>query len=557
MSAFRKPPQVDGDDQLIRIGLPLLRQEPDACPAGRALRARPLLTQQPDRSRRKPVEDFPFAPWGNLVDSVEHHGRSLAEAAAIPGNTRRCSEAHVRWAVEAAGTYLAARAREQSVRVAAGRPATRPVQKQWVGVDQLREQDGRGADRYERTAWGRQYASEDGSSREIWIPSMGSVKRDRPLPEIAAAAYVAAGGIPADLPYGERAQLPDRHGVLPQRVRVVGVGLGDGSTQVLADWDAAEARRQFGEHAKPLMSRAADGRELRPGQDCVRCEALSGCPAVPRVPGLLGAPAPFRPRKRRSVSVSDLRAYRDCPARYYLTRVLKLRDGRTENAAIRRGRAVDAWLNERHGGGTGTPCRYVPLPEALPGLSAEELPAALAMIRHHRGRCPLDGLAADETVQPQRRIAVYDADADVVVIADCDLVHTDRGGTVVRETKTAAHRFGERRELVRTYPQLALAVLLMASGALGGDPRRSRIELEVLRQDGAHLEEIDPFDAVTLDQSRRVITELAAGWAADERYTAAPARDVDCADCEARRWCTSARNPRGDGALHTPGGALR
>ncbi|MFG3031729.1 PD-(D/E)XK nuclease family protein [Streptomyces sp. NPDC048253] len=553
MSAFRKPPQVDGDDQLIRIGLPLLRQEPDSCPAGRALRARPLLTQHPERSRRKPVEDFPFAPWGDLVDSVEHRGRTLAEAATNSGSMRRCSEAHMRWAVEAAGTYLAARSREQSVRVAAGHPATRPVRKQWVGVDRLREQDGRGADRYERTAWGRQYASDDGSLREIWIPSIDSVKRDRPLPEIAAAAYVAASGVPADLPYGKRAQLSDSQSVLPQRVRVVGIGLGDGSTQVLADWTAAEAKRQFDEYAKELMSSAADGRELRPGQDCARCEALSGCPAVPRVPGLLGAPASHRPRKRRSVSVSDLRAYRDCPARYYLTRVLKLRDGRTENAAIRRGRAVDAWLNERHAAKPGTPCRRVPLPESLPGLSAEELPSAVAMIRHHRGRCPLDGLAVDETVEPQRRLAVYDPQADVVVIADCDLVHTDRGGTVVRETKTASHRFGERQELVRTYPQLALAVLLMAAGVLGGDPRRSRIELEVLREDGARLEEVDPFDALTLDQSRCVITELAAGWAADETYTADPAHDFDCAGCEARRWCTSARTSHSDGAVRTPG----
>ncbi|MER5514526.1 PD-(D/E)XK nuclease family protein [Streptomyces sp. NPDC002763] len=424
-------------------------------------------------------------------------------------------------------------------------------------MHRLREPDGRGADRYERTAWGRQYASEDGSLREIWIPSIDSVKRDRPLSEIAAAGYVAASGIPADMPYGKRAQLPDRQTELPQRVRVIGVGLGDGSSQVLADWDAAEAKRQFDEHAKDLMSSAADGRQLRPGQDCARCEALSGCLALPRVSGILGAPAPLRPRKRRSVSVSDLRAYQDCPARYYLTRVLKLRDGRTENAAIRRGRAVDAWLNMRHADMPRTPCRRVPLPESLPGLSAEELPAALAMIRHHRGRCPLDGLAVDETVEPQRRLAVYDPQTDVVVIADCDLVHTDRGGTVVRETKTASHHFGERKELVRTYPQLALAVLLMASGVLGGDPRRSRVELEVLREDGARLEEVDPFDALTLDQSRRVVTELAAGWAADETYTAAPAPDFDCADCEARRWCTSARTVRSGYALDLPGGERR
>ncbi|MFJ9614939.1 PD-(D/E)XK nuclease family protein [Streptomyces noursei] len=377
------------------------------------------------------------------------------------------------------------------------------------------------------------------------------------MPEIAAAAYVAASGVEAELPYGERARPAERPGIAPRRVRVIGVGLGDGSTQVLADWDAAEAKRRFDEHTKARMTLAVDGRGTRPGQDCVRCEALSGCPDVPRVSGLLGATTPRRPRKRRSVSVSDLRAYRDCPARYHLTRVLKLRDAGAENEAIRRGRAVDAWLNGRHANTPRTPCRHAPLPDSLPGLSASELPAALAMIRHHRGRCPLDGLAPDETVEPQRRVVGYDTQTDVVVIADCDLVYTDRGGVVIRETKTASHRFGERRELVRTYPQLALAVLLMTSPAFGGDPRRSRIELEVLREDGARLEEIDPFDATTLDQSRRVIGELAARWVVDETYRPAPAEDFDCADCEARRWCTAARTLPRDRAIRDAGKAAR
>lgn len=553
MSLFQIPPGVGGDDRLVRIGPPLLRQEPDACPVGRALRARPLLTQRPDRSRRKPVQDFAFAPVSNFLDAVEYKGKTLEQASADPWHTRRCTEAHARWAREAAGSYLAARAREQSVRIAGGQPPTHPVREQWVGVDRLREPDGRGADQYERTAWGRQYAAEDGSLREIWIPSIGSVKRDRGLPEIAAAAYVAATGVPAELPYGERARPYEAPGVLPRRVRVVGVGLGDGSTHVLADWDVAEAKRQFDVMVKGLMSRTVDGRGTRPGRDCLRCEALITCPDVPRLPGLLGVAAPPRPRKRRSVSISDLRAYRDCAARYHLTRVLKLKDGRAENVALRRGRAVDAWLNERHAERPRSSCRHASLPETLPGLTAEELPMALAMIRHHRGRCPLDGLGANEEVVPQRRLGVYDPQADVVVIADCDLVYSDRGGVVVRETKTAAHRFGERQELVRRYPQLALAALLMASGALGGDPRRSRIELEVLRADGARLEEIDPFDATTIDQSRRVVTELVTGWAADETYAAEPADDFDCADCEAHRWCAVARSRRQGPAHPNPG----
>ncbi|WP_435614533.1 PD-(D/E)XK nuclease family protein [Streptomyces coelicoflavus] len=407
---------------------------------------------------------------------------------------------------------------------------------------ELKAFDARGVDQYERTAWGRQYASGDGSVRELWIPSLGQVKADRRLFEVVAAAHVLATGIPARTPYLKRSEPLPKPPPQPSRVRVLGVGLRDGSTAVLGDWDVEEVQRLFDAHVRDRMTKVTDGRGRRPGSDCARCEALAGCQDIPHAPGLLGAPGPARPRKRRSISVSDLRAYRDCPARYHLTRVLHLREGRTENEAIRRGRAVDSWLNACHGARPAVPCRDIPLPETLPGLDEAELPAARAMIRAHRGLCPLDGLPATERVEPQRSVAVYDARADVVVIAACDVVYTDDGGVVIRETKTAAHRFGERRHLVEQFPQLALAVLLLASGALGGDPRRSRVELEVLRPDGARLEELDPCDGPTLDQSRQVIAGLATGWAADETYAAEPAPGFDCSGCEAARWCSVGRS---------------
>ena len=544
MTVLEKPPGVDGDGALIRIGPPLLRDEADACPEGRALRARPLLVQQPGRSLRKPVEDFVFKPLDRLLDAVEHEGRSVAEVVANRWHIRSCSGAHAEWALAAARIFLAAREREQSARMASGHPATSAVQPRWVGGRKLSALDGRSVDQYERTAWGRQYASEDGTVRELWIPSLGRVRTDRALPEVVAAAHVLASGVAARTPYLQRSEPLAPPQPQPRRVRVLGVGLGDGSTAVLGDWNVEEAQRLFDVHVRGLMAKVADGRGRRAGSDCVRCEALAGCRTVPRAPGLLGVPAPARPRKRRSVSVSDLRAYRDCPARYHLTRVLKLRDGRTESEAIRRGRAVDAWLNECHGARRWVPCRDIPLPDTLPGLDDTELPAARAMIRAHRGLCPLDGLPATERVEPQRRVAVYDEQADVVVIAGCDVVYTDDGGVVIRETKTAAHRFTERRHLVETFPQLALGVMLLASGVLGGDLRRSRVELEVLRPDGARLEELDPCDGLTLDQSRQVVTELASGWVADETYVAEPAPDVDCSGCEAARWCSVGRSRR-------------
>ncbi|WP_084965477.1 PD-(D/E)XK nuclease family protein [Thermoactinospora rubra] len=539
MSKLSVPHGVTGTADVVRIGLPLLREEQDACASGRALRARQLLRDE-RRPRRKPVEDFFFKPVQGMLDAVEHHGQALEAAQRDSRHARNCHPMHAEWAREATSVYLAARAQEEAARVASGHAPTFPVAAEWVSIDRLREPDARGITQYERTVWGRRYATGDGRLREIWIPSIGAANKDRSAVEIAAAAAVTATGVPARAPYRQRYKQLDHDVVRPERVRVVAVGLGDGSVEVLADWDAYEATDRFARLAKPRYAAVVDGRTLRPGSDCLACEGLSACTAIREVPGLLGVPAPARPRKRRSLSASDLRCYESCPARFHLTRTLNIRDGRAENEAIRRGRAVDSWLNERHRRQPRIPCRELPLPASLPGLAGEEAAPALAMLRRHRAHCPLDGLPPDATVRSQWRLAAYDSTADVVVIADPDLLYTERGGWVWRETKTAKTRSWGGRPLLRTYPQLALAVLMMASGVLGGDPRHSRIELELLREDGSACEEIDPFDETTVDQARTVITYLAAGWAADEEYAATPGEH--CSECEVQRWCQVRRD---------------
>lgn len=550
MSTFQPSAAVTGDAGFVRVGLPLLRDESDACAVGRALRARPGMRSSSGRRGPGPVQDFWFAPVENLLNAVEH------DAGEARGGTGDCHPVHAEWAHDAARTYLDARRREEAARVSSGHPPTLPVRTQWIAITMLRQPDARGVEQYERTVWGRGYATEDGSLREIWIPSIDSVKRDRTPAETAAAAAVLAAGVPVRPPYNARARelLPvqgeqsaelRRSRTLPRRVRVIGIGLGDGSVEVLADWDAEEAARQFGMHAKDRMSVVVDGGgALRAGSDCVGCKALSGCTGIPRAPDLLGVPAPARPRKRRSVSASDLRVHASCPARFHLTRVLRLKDGQRENAAIRRGRAVDDWLNRQHGSLPRTSCRRVPLPDALPGLAAEELAPALAMLRAHRARCPLDGLPATETVLPQWRLAAYDPGLDTVVVADPDLLYTDRGGWVWRETKTAGERFRTGVSPLRQYPQLALTVVLMAAGVPGGEARRCRIELEILRTDGGALEEIDPFDADTLAEARRIVARDAAAWAVDEAYAPAPVSPRVCGECEVGRWCATGREVR-------------
>lgn len=531
------PPGTDGDTRLVRTSLPLVRNDPRDCPLGSAVRARPLVQQSPKRSRRKPVEDFALGPVMAALDAVEFDGTSPEAALAGISRVRTYTPGHVSWARKAVYAYLAARQRSETERSIAGRPATLPVRAEWTSCEELREPDARGALRYERTAWGRRYSSEGGGERELWLPSFNSLKHDRPAEEITEAASVLAIGTPSRAEFGDIHRPVPGSTTLPHRVRVVGVGCGDGEYGVLADWDTARVEREFAAHARPALARTVTGTTTNPGSACVRCEALTGCTGLPRTPGLLGVPGPRRPRKRRSVSASDLRAYDRCPAFFHLTRVLHLKSPTPENEPIRRGRAVDAWLNQQHLKGC---CANAALPEGLPELAPNEQPVALAMIAEHMRACPLDELGPDEEVQVQKRLTAYDPELDTVIVADPDLLYTRYGGWIWHETKTASSPLWEGRPLLESYPQLALAVLMMSHGVPGGDPRRSLIELEVLYADGSRCLEVDPGDPDTVTEARQVISRLAAAWAVDETY--APQPGDSCGGCEMLGHCAAGQS---------------
>lgn len=498
-----------------------------------------MVTQDPERVRRRPVKDFALGPVMDMLDLIEHEKKEVEQAMASPRATRGCHPAHLTWTRDAVRNYLAARDRQERARHAAGHPATFPVAEEWVAVAALPVADSRGARRYERTAWGRRYVSADGGVRELWLPSVNTVKEDRTDAEIAAAASVALMGVPAAGKFGRPYVPAGEPGPAPRQVRVIAVGCGDGEVRVLADWDAHEVSRRYESLAQPVLREMIGRTELNPGSDCVGCEGLLGCPQPARAPSLLQAPAPPRSRRRRSVSASDLRVHGECPARFHLTRVLHVKGLQPENVAIRRGRAVDAVLNERHDERhtprTPRGCRNLPPPAELPGLAEEESGPALRMLEQHRAVCPLYGLPSHEQVLVQPRLTAYDPVADAVVIADPDLLYTDAGSWVWRETKTASAPLWEGRPLLERFPQLALAAVLMAAGVPGGDRRRSRIELEVLHENGAAYEVIDPFDEPTLAQARSVVSRLAGPWVADESYD--PVSGPHCTGCEALVWC--------------------
>ncbi|MEV7783474.1 PD-(D/E)XK nuclease family protein [Kitasatospora sp. NPDC088351] len=562
MTHWPIPRGTGGDIRLVRTNLPTARLDPRDCPLKRSSDARPLLAadvraQESDGE----LQDFTLKVLMGALDLIEHDRKPVEEVIEQIRHTdgtfgryrgRRAHPVLVEWSIEAVHRYLAAREADQQARAAAGLPLTLPVRDRWVASKGRRPVDSRGADTYEATAWGRRYAALDGTARDLWLMSFGAAKCDRPQAEKAVAAYVAACGRPATGGWESRYQpvpfeaLPYGRGAAPERVRVVEFGCGDGRAVELLDWDRQEARRQFAEQGWPALARALDDTRSQPGSSCVDCKALHGCAALPMSAGLLqiGSAAVLRPR--RSVSVTDLRAYAECPAKYHATRQLKLRSAQPESAQVRRGRAVDGWLNERHAVAPHQGCRGLPGPSDPSEWSAEghrvsgrEAEDGAAMLVQHSYVCPLNDLPPSEAVQVQRQVVCYDQELDLVLIATPDLLHTRGGGWVWRETKTTGRRLYEGRSLMASYPQLAFGVLLLAAGALGGDLTRARVELELLHTDDLTLEELDPSRPQVVAEARKVIAGLVRPWVEDRTFAAAPGRA--CRSCEARDWCVPGR----------------
>jgi hypothetical protein len=507
------------------------------------------------------MQDFTLGPLMDALDLIEHGGRStkdvveeLWSSGGAFGQTNR-PIAHaglLEWTAAALSRFLVARAQDQRARRDAGQPPTFPAQHTWAVVRRLGQPDHRGASTYEATAWGRRYAAPDGDARDLWLLSFGQAKLDRPASEKAVAAHVVAYGQPCT---GGRGSYPFRaldipadHSTrtLPSRVRVLDFGCGDGELVTLLDWDRQQVDEHYSADAKPVLARSVDGGPARPGSSCVDCKALTGCRALPQAPDLVTVAARAKPAPRRSVSVSDLRTYAGCPAQYHLVRQLKLKTPRLESEAIRRGRAVDSWLNDRHRRPASGDCRSTsPSVDAAAWMrttfAVSEETAAIGeqMLEEHKAYCPLDDLPPGEKVLVQPPVTCFDRASNLVWIATPDLLHTRSSGWTWRETKTSTSPLFEGEPLLRRYPQLALAVLMLNAGVLGGDLARSRVELEVLYPDDATLEEVDPSRPSVVREAREVLTSMAEPWLQDQTFPPSPGRN--CESCEALTWCLPGR----------------
>ncbi|MFB7674223.1 PD-(D/E)XK nuclease family protein [Kitasatospora purpeofusca] len=378
---------------------------------------------------------------------------------------------------------------------------------------------------YRITAWGRYFESADGRLRELRLPV--NRLRERTDAERAVAALVTAEGTPD-----------------PQveEVRVVQFALSDGRTEIVFEGTRVEAVAAHRAHGAQAVRALLDGRDYRPGSACASCTIAPACPGLRRAGGLLGVSDRSRPR--RTWSSTTGRSHRTCPARGYLRGLrLPVDDSRERSAAAERGRAVHTFLAERHRQWPHTPCPaeipedWVPEGYLLPD---EERQLGARLLRHHAEVCPLRVLGPEPAIRIEPNLVFDDTAADLVVLAAPDLLYQDGNGAWVwRETKTSA---SDRtcRDPLASYPQLALAVQIIASGVLGDGQAGGRVELEVLQPGGVDLRTIDPFAPRTRAAAEDSLREQVTGWHSEDLFTAVPG--PDCAGCEVSRWCT-ARQP--------------
>jgi hypothetical protein len=521
---------------LLRIGASAVSG--GDCPAYQAAKARPAMrAARRPRVRKARLDDFPLGTVMSAVDEVEFRGRPITDAAEMLGRTGRpLHPGAIRWGQHALTAYIAFTG-------VASLEGLVPVRHFWVA----RRSDSRTV--YEMYAWGRRYESQDETIREVRFLRHGSVNADktgpaRDMSKAAIAAYSAAFGGRAAWPesWDEPFRLLPGEPVLVERVRVLEVGLADGSHDILFDGTPEQAEALYAEHARDRVRDISRGGLPQAGYDCADCKLVTACDALPRIPGLFGITDPTGPL--RTWSATNGRQYAACPARDHLLRLKLPREDDEYSLAAVRGQAVHAWLEQTHAGQPrsactvwDTPVRHDDWSAGRWHLTGEQALDGARMLAGHADLCPFHrGGITDVLLEPT--VAVHDTAANVVLIAKPDMLYLEDGSWVWREVKTRARLPQRGADLYQEFPQLAVAVALMAEHALGGKPCGQRVELELLSPRAGDIWLIDPADQAEVRAARAALLDLAAPWHAD--VTAAARPGPHCADCPVRRWCPDA-----------------
>lgn len=517
-----------GDEQLLRVGPGTGGEEEHTCPSFAAAKARPALRIAARSRLPKPrIETFTLGPVMDALDRIEFDETPVEFAlAGIRARSPNVHAGHLRYADHAVRLY----------RCSSEGDALQPVQPYWV----VQREDEKFWELY---TWWRRYESPDGRIREYRRLRHGEAKNSLPG-EIGIAAYVAAHGHAADWPrpWSERFASPGAEPLPVQHVRIVEVGLADGLQTVQFEGSVQEAEDFYRAHGHSHVARIVSAGGVTPGGSCFDCKQMTACPALPRVPGILALPSRIAPL--RKVSVSDLRYYKDCPAQSHLRSLHLPKEGEYKDSA-KLGQAVHAWIESLHLRNGHPACTAADMP--APGKNWTEgrwqvpdgvAEVGLRMLDHHVDACPFQAEGLVERADPEATRAFHDTAAQVVVIAKPDLLYLEGGSWVWRELKTTDKERWFHEDLLDQFPQLALGVVLLARGVLGGDPGGSRVEVEVLRPEGSDLDIIDPSDPERVEKALAVLRHYATPWREDETFEARPS-EQNCQRCPVSKWCAS------------------
>ncbi len=480
------------------------------CPASDVLKARGLAPRERSAWKPEALESFPHGPFMDAADALER--RPEKTRLVSRGRQRPLHDGVRQWTEHALRTYREAFPPDPDLRLA---------HQQWVYKHQQMSGDHQPAAEYRITAWGRCLESVDGRRRELRLPTANRLRARSDAERAIAALVVAEGDSDPRLEW----------------VSVVQFAMSDGGTAPIFEGTRDEALALYRKDGAPAVRALLDSQEYRPGTACTSCAIAPVCPALPKTAGLLGLADRSRPR--RSWSSTTGRGHRGCPARGYLHGLrLPTDDAVERGAAAERGRAVHAFLAERHAQKPRTPCTPEIAAEWVPEgyrLPEEQRRLGARLLRHHAEICPLRTAEPQSEIRIEPRLVFDDVAADLLVLADPDLLYQDADSWVWRETKTSASD-RPRRNVLAAYPQLALAVKIVGSDALSGPQAHGRVELELLRPGGADLRILDPFAPATRAAAEAVLREQVSGWHGEMLFEAVPG--PECADCAVARWCS-------------------
>lgn len=321
------------------------------------------------------------------------------------------------------------------------------------------------------------------------------------------------------------------------RVRVVEIGAGDGSFNVVFDGDPEQAGSAYVANARNIAADLGDLHDVRPGFECSSCKVAGVCEALTPVPSMLGQAT--KGYAFRSVSPSDLDRYRVCPAQWLLASDLHLPKTDEYTEAQARGLLVHEWLEAAHLRSVGCSDADLPEPGTDMGLAAglmnaEEYAIAYPFLRHHVATCPL---AADsvEVVEVEESVFGFDHDADVVTVTKPDLVYRVGDRVIIREVKTSSSLpKGGAAQVHGQTSQVAFLLSMLASGlkdAYGA--LEATVEVEVLTPEASEMYAWDLEDEETC--AREDLASAAGRWHLDSTWDTNPGDH--CLWCPVRTWC--------------------